>query len=415
MERLEFLSGKYKDAERIVPGAVQTFQATEATTGRAVFVHRVPASGAEGQNPVIRLLRTALLRSAEVRKRVVEVTDEDEFCYVVTDNAEQCLLLREWLQFELDQTSAGGDSEKRQTNMDAAAGNTKAPAAPASEPPLEEKKAPGEFTRLFQMPGQPAAPAAPPVPAAKGGETGEFTRFFRTDLRGEPKADVPRRPDRPPSSEGLRPQRSGAVQRPANAPVPPLPQRAFDSGEFRRTGIESNRSSESGEIKRQAPGEFTRLFSAPQGGALPPQSSKPPLPSAGGLPDPGEPAPGEYTRLFGNASNTPPFTPSPATPLQTTGKYDVAFPTGTPAMSGELPRGPSEYTRVIGRNELRAAGLAPESQVPASQPPAAPAPTAAAPTPDKPAAANKRLTIFLIVIALLAAGLVIAVILLAKR
>src|SRR5690348_6975294 len=105
MERLEFLSGKYKEGERIVPGAVQTFQAAAADGGRPVFVHRIPTAGPEAQNGIVRLLSTALLRSEGVRKLVVEVADEDGFCYVVTQNAEQCLLLREWLQLEIDQAS----------------------------------------------------------------------------------------------------------------------------------------------------------------------------------------------------------------------------------------------------------------------------------------------------------------------
>ncbi|MGH9624436.1 MAG: hypothetical protein ACRD4G_08875 [Bryobacteraceae bacterium] len=436
MERLEFLSGKYKEGERIVPGAVQTFQATEADGGRPVFVHRIPTTGAEAQNGIVRLLSAALLRSEGVRKLVVEVADEDGFCYVVTQNAEQCLLLREWLQLELD--GAGG---KAPADQAAAAERTTAPPVPP-QPEAPVGSAPGEFSRLFHVPpgAQPAPPApspAPPSPPNRS-ETGEFTRFFRS---GAPPAkkppEAPRQMDRASSSEGIKIPRSsgGAVQRPAHAPATALPQRPSDSGEIRR-------------VTRTETGEFTRLFSTPAGS---PGASPFPPPAAPNTPFNAMPSPaaaqepGEYTRIFGTGNSAPPLAqPGPPAPGPPPARPEL-FEAGALSAGESLPRGPSEYTRIIGRGswnqpeppQTEAAATAPPAEappaapampaappIPAVKPPAMPKPAvpkvavpkgAAAAAAMAPAAANKRLVIFLVIIGLLAVILAIAVILLAKK
>lgn len=426
MERLEFLSGKYKDGERIVPGAVQTFQATEASAGRPVFVHRVPTTGPDAQNGLVRLLSSALLRSDDVRKLVIEVADENGFCYVVTQNAEQCLLLREWLQFEVERTNGNQAAGQHASPLPGVA--PEKPAAPAEKP---AEKVPGEFSRLFHVPQQqpsatpaahPPSPVAPP--AASGTETGEFTRFFRSDGLPAKRPAEPQRADHPSSSEGLRAARlSGAVQRPPNAPMTPLPQRPSDSVEMKRFLGDFRRTSEPAEIKRSASGEFSRLFSAPE---------KPSTP----LPQPA-PAnePGEYTRIFGMGNAAPPLSSAPSAPPEAPEKIFEGAP--LPSAGEALPRGPSEYTQIIGRGafspsatpEPPAPALAPEPEAP---PVAAPqiklppvpampaAPKLTVPKPPAvavaaPTAGNQRLIIFLAIIGLLAVALVIAVVLLAKK
>lgn len=425
MERLEFLSGKYKEAERIVPGAVQTFQAKEASGGRPVFVHRVPTAGPDAQNGLVRLLSSALLHSENVRKLVVEVADENGFCYVVTENAEQCLLLREWLQFEVERANG------HPTEQHISPPPGPAPETPAAPPEKPAEKVPGEFSRLFHVPPQqPSAAPAPPLQSAPAppppsrAETGEFTRFFRGDALPAKKPAEPQRTDRPSSSEGLRSARlSGAVQRPPNAPMTQLPQRSSDSGELKRFLGDFRRPSEATDFKRSASGEFSRLFSAPD---------KPgaPLPQP-----PSNQEPGEYTRIFGMGNAAPPL--SSASPAPSEAPEKVFESTPLPFAGEALPRGPSEYTQIIGRSPFSPS--APAAQPFAPAPEAETAPAAAAPqvnlppapaipaapklAPPKPpavtvaapAAGNQRLLIFLAIIALLAVALVIAVILLAKK
>ncbi len=109
MKTLEFLGGKYQQGEQILPGAIQTYRANQTATGRAVFVHRVPADDPAQQMAVLRLVSAALLHSAPARKMVLDVCDEEGCWYVVTETGQQCLLLREWLKLELDRATAQAD------------------------------------------------------------------------------------------------------------------------------------------------------------------------------------------------------------------------------------------------------------------------------------------------------------------
>lgn len=444
MELLEFLSGKYKDAERIVPGAVQTFQAKEASSGRPVFVHRIPTTGPDAQNGLVRLLSSALLRSEDVRKLVIEVADENGFCYIVTENAEQCLLLREWLQFEVERA---GEPQMAQPASIFSAQPASAP-SPEQPPAPPGQKVPGEFSRLFHVPPQPASAAPPPPqapPAPTRGETGEFTRFFRGGtLPPQKPAGPPQRADRPSSSEGFRsPRLSGVVQRPPNAPVTQLPQRSSsDSGEMKRFLGDVRRAPENtAEFKHSASGEFARLFSTPE--KTSPSLPQPPPANTGvnAMPAANQ-EPGEYTRIFGTGNAASPFSAPTPPPQETPEKLFEGAP--LPSTGEALPRGPSEYTQIIGRSPFNpltpaaepaaavpptattepAPAAAPAVQIKIPPAPAAPAipaaPKIAPPKPPTvavaaPATANQRLVIFLAIIGLLAVALVVAVILLAKK
>jgi hypothetical protein len=166
------------------------------------------------------------------------------------------------------------------------------------------------------------------------------------------------------------------------------------------------------------------------------------------MPAPANQEPGEYTRIFGRDNSVPPLPQSAAPAPEAPAKFDFLDGGSTGSTASEaLPRGPSEYTRIIGRSELRqtapppsdaasagppaGAGQAPLAAMPAMpqvKPPAAPAmpaqpPVAAqiplpkqAPLPTvAPASGSKPLLIFLVIVGLLAIALVIAVILLAKK
>ncbi len=118
MEPVEFLDGKYCQAEQILPGPIQTFRAQETAAARPVFVHRVSVTGEPAQHlALLELLSAALLRSPKARKMVLDVADHDGFYYVVTQTAPQCLLVREWLQCEVDDPTADNEASPKQTSF----------------------------------------------------------------------------------------------------------------------------------------------------------------------------------------------------------------------------------------------------------------------------------------------------------
>lgn len=428
METLEFLGGKYRKTEQIVPGPVQTFRARESGTDRDVFVHRVSTTEEPAeQMALLRMLTTVLLRSAEARRLVLDFGDEQGFWYVVTGSEPRCLVLREWLQFELNRADSGSAPENQPSasapsivsappkpesfkpetlkpeakpepaKPETAPGdftklfqtsrppNPSAPSAstPSAPSPLPEKAAdnpappiqaePGEFTRVFQslkpQPVQPLPASAPDAPPPRKEEEGDFTRFFQSGSSSG-SAKTPSNPDVKRSHD--RPSRAGFVQRP-NTPMPPLPPKSAE------------------------PGEFTRIFSHPGAEArkqddvfadlpIPPATPRDVFKNGGDvlLPKVQEARePGEYTRIFGGATvpppveQAPPITPKPPAhaapddPLQGTRHFAPAPPAPPP-----VQRGPSEYTMVIqGNRPLQEAGVANPS--PAAGPPAAEPPAAA--------------------------------------
>jgi hypothetical protein len=100
LNSMSLLSGRYLQAEQVSPGLVQTFRARDFATGRSVFVHRIGDSDCAEQASLLKLLLSCLYRSPAVKQMVLEVREDTEACYVVTEAAPQCFLLREWLEFE---------------------------------------------------------------------------------------------------------------------------------------------------------------------------------------------------------------------------------------------------------------------------------------------------------------------------
>lgn len=339
MESFEFLGGRYNRPEQIMSGPVQAFRAQNAANGRTVFIHRVSTTEAPQEQAVLlKLMMTALVKSADVKRMVLDFGEEQGYWYVVTESEPQCALLREWLQLEID-----------------AANSTPAakPAAPpiprTPRPTQQEEPDPGEFTRFLKarppqststsyprfvpqspapppppqqpvtppppppiasppsqptasMPSQPAAtvptapipapPAPAPAPPAKPEPSGgDFTRLFSSrDEPKQPESVAPgfKEPAPPPSS--------------GNTPRPPQPPRTSP-----------------------APGEFTSFFNAPDAERKqpqfssstpqPPPLSQPPVvpPSANPAATPSAAEPGEFTRFF--TSGLPPSPPKgPITP-----------------------------------------------------------------------------------------------------
>lgn len=322
METLEFLGGKYNGGEQILPGAIQAYRATESLTGRPVFVHRVSSEDDVTQQLTLyRLLAAALVRSPSVRSMILDMRDEGNDWYVVTETAPQCLLLREWLQFELGNSAKASDATKV------------GPIQPAPPAPVHKDT-------------QPVPPAV-----ARLGEPGEFTRFFQNNQQGpSTKTSGGERVssiDQTRAQE--RPVRSGIVQRP-NTPMPFIPPTA-------------PRSAESG--------EFTRIFSK-EGSSASWENQKPSLERPAGSADsqdlfrpysepagpvgPAAPQPGEYTQIFGKGDTLPPVGERSGLKGNAQVNYNDPLPTPAAVKRNEHEPGvaaaaPSEYTRLFGNGQ----------------------------------------------------------------
>jgi hypothetical protein len=158
MEALELLGSRYIKPEQVAVGPVETLRAQNAATWRVVFIHRVSTARESGeQADLLKLLTTALVRSSEAKRLVLDFGEEQGFWNVVTESEPQCESLRDWLQAEVD------GAEKGEAILSA-----------------EQAAAMGEFARLFargaKLPPrkvvqakQPKAPAPPP-PAPKAPE-----------------------------------------------------------------------------------------------------------------------------------------------------------------------------------------------------------------------------------------------------
>jgi len=236
-----------------------------------------------------------------------------------------------------------------------------------------------------------------------------------------------------------RPSKGGFVQRP-NTPIPPLPQKPSDTGEFTRLFSHPNpdapRQKEAfpdyAHVKQDAGNLFSPTADTPK--ATPVERQEP----------------GEYTRIFGGGTTAPPLPQTPPSPpkILPTESARVTddpligtrpLPAAQPAPPPLVPKGPSEYTMVIQGNRpaedavmpglpagapKAGAGTPPAlPQMPAvphvnvpkvsmPKPPAIPAASVPAPTV---AGSNKKLVVFFAILAVLAIVLVLLVVLIAMK
>jgi hypothetical protein len=443
METLdEFLGGKYQKKEQIVPGPVQTFRARETATGREVFVHRVSTTDEQAeQMAMLRMLTTVLLRSPEARRRVLDFGEEQGFWYVVTESEPRCLVLREWLQFELSRES-NAPAPPKQASAEPPAQPPAEPAhtEPAHTEPVHREAAhsePGEFTRVFQSvkpeAGQPAGGSSAGMPPHVRDEPGEFTRFFQGGSPGSA-GKLPANPEAKRSPD--RPSRGGLVQRP-NTPVAPLQQKSAEPGEFTRIFSRPNTAGE-GKPKDVFPDHATAQPDSAErfSGLRDLPKSLAPEP-----PQPGPSEPGEYTRIFGGG--VPPSPPQPASrPSDAPGSFPADDPLRGTRPPGVVPapppqKGPSEYTMVIQGSGHKGDGAvpgpsghdgeaakicalpkisgapppvkAPQISLPKAPPMPGPAPV------KKPGAENRKLIVFFAILAILAVVLIFLVVLAVKK
>jgi hypothetical protein len=99
---MSFLRGKYQPAEQIIDGSVQTFRGKQVGTNQPVFLHRIVDPLSQENASLFRLLLIFLYSSSPAKEQILDFGQEGDICYAVTQNLPQCLLLREWLLFELD-------------------------------------------------------------------------------------------------------------------------------------------------------------------------------------------------------------------------------------------------------------------------------------------------------------------------
>lgn len=355
---------------------VKTFEAKDLATGRAVHVHLL--MGQPGKlAPPYELLDQIRQLGSEKSGDILETGEHTGTPFVVTVPLDAGL--REWLDSLLGKPKSpktGGDLS-RVGRWKIPTMPPQAPAAPAAptpgppELPAAERTlnfsvlgdAPLDKTRLF-APGQQPAPAPPvqpaaapplppppvpataPAPAAE--EPGEFTRIF--GVPGSPPRVPPAAPAQPPPL----PQPLPAAE---PAPTPGEFTRMFGRGGFPGGTPPAATPPTPSAPGADAPGEFTQFFSgglrptpppAPAAPVLPanpeptlrmPAVSRPPEPAA---PPPSASTPGELTRLFDTPS-------SPAGPAQTLpappanlkpGEFTKEFQTmnSAPSAESELDR-----------------------------------------------------------------------------
>jgi hypothetical protein len=400
MEPLEFLGGKYQQPEQIVPGDVQTFRAQEAETGRTVFVHRVSTtSGDPQQAALLRLVLLGVFRSPTARNQMLDFGEEPGFCYVVTESAPKCLLLREWLQFELDSAASGraGDRPKP-----AASSNDVVDADqkfPVNRPAPDEKeaktggdnKAGPQVLRsgavpfvIREQPVKPtaASPAAPnltapprvepvrkdptPVEPTSPQPTWEFgPEAAKVDAKPEPRPE-PVRPKvepvaPPPSHEPGEFTRFFKGGLPPAAPGRPDAFRSQDRPSHGHGPVQRPSNSPSNPGGKTEPGEFTRIFMKSAGEQPPPVAPAPisrpefNAPSRTGFPDSGK---------FGsnNAFESPRVERLPDLsnrPSDLPSMFQMNAEAPTPMRSAAQE--PGEYTRMFGKG-----GAAPPPQAPSA-------------------------------------------------
>jgi hypothetical protein len=411
MDSFEFLGGRYNRPEQIMSGPMQSFRAQSAATGRTVFIHRVSTTEApEEQAALLKLLSSALVKSAEVKRLVLDFGEDRGHWYVVTDSDPQCALLRDWLQAEID--SAAKSAVLPST----------APAAPA---PIIPAAPPGEFTSFFKKadieqkpaPQVPIATAPSPAPtAAPEQQPGEFTRFFNPGLPQAPaQPRVPKPAPSPVLSAVQRPAHSPFVQRP-NSPVPPSPPKTPDNGEFTKLFSVPAKAENPPPLPRRDPifqpnAEGETLFSDKIDVGKPLPSSKP--------------AVGEFTQMFGSVgAAAPPVQPAAvvAQPRQPSpvndGPKDSRLLTTQPVSAVPVKpqeseaTAPSEFTRIM-QGGFAKPNVA-EPAAPKPVPPKAPPPPLPAPAPQA-AAGNKKMLIFFAILGVLAVVFILLMMFVMKK
>ncbi len=278
--------GKYQILHTLSDGEVRCFRAQQISSGRSVLLHQLWPERNPPHQPDLASLLTEFLRNAaaEISGHILEIGEDSNRGFVVTEDLPECLDLRTWLQSATGVQEKPVESGLHRTYAESARvadGSAPVPADVTHGNLVDE---PGDFTQWFQKtpPGikplasslnedetapplrpSPVAPAAPPTGQPP---PGEFTMMFLA------KGNAPPQP---------------------SSPISPVAPAAPPTGET-------------------SPGEFTGRFRA--GSNAPPQPSSPISPLAPAAPPTGEIPPGEFTGRFRAGSNAPPQPSSPISP-----------------------------------------------------------------------------------------------------
>ena len=300
VESKGFLGGKYVEPVQVIAGEVQTFTARQAATGRSVYVHQITGTTRGEQTKLLKLLLMCLYRIPAVKERVLDISDEGETYYVVTESSPPYLLLKDWLQREWEK--AEGISEQSAPEAGPAA-HRRSEQAFRPEAPGEGVQRPTPPTQFFghALPPSGIPPAAPSA-GKSSDDAGEFTRLFQQADFHQPSAAVPSEHVQRPAAPSAKPAKPAA--QPEASRKPGVPNTAENSPGHRDAAGETQLFSPASRNSKQT--EQRPIQSSP----MRPVTPVPPSPVAGASLEKSSPGlkPGvderaEHTRLF--------LTPSP--------------------------------------------------------------------------------------------------------
>jgi hypothetical protein len=398
-----FLGGKYVEPVQVIAGEVQTFTARQSGTGRPVYVHQITGTAQGEQTKLLKLLLMCLYRIPAVKERVLDISDEGDVYYVVTESSPPYLLLKDWLEREWEKAEANSG----QSRPEARPAGDKRSEQPFREEALREGvQRPTPPKQSFDQ-GPPAASgiprAAPPVAKASD-DQGEFTRLFQQANFHRPPAaapseDVQRPPSAPPkpAPQPEVPRKSGLPNTPDNSPAHRDPfgetqlfspasqnpkqteQHSIQSSPMRPVTPVPPSPAPARSLDKSLPGprpgiddrgEHTRLFTAPAPTGPPKQNAAGPTPAdsvVAGKPqipnntEPPRSVPGEFTKLFNAGPGVQPPEKSPLSP--------------DPKPLAGQGHEPGEFTRFFSSDPSELNRSSPPLSTPAVQRPSAPPPT----------------------------------------
>jgi hypothetical protein len=397
------LGSKYEVLQTIGGAAIIVHRARLMPAGRSVLVHKL-GRGSQAFEAMKLALRYVIQHPPNAGGALLDIVEEADSTYIVTEDRAECLSLMDWLPWTLAGASVSGDEPAESSPADLKSGEFTGffnrdqaspphaassgsgaslrtgpapgvtesfPIASFRQPQADERRVlrptrldtslhefdaksigpqdrppgePGEFTRLFHNAAGESGErsAAPSSSPAVSANPGEFTRMFGNIRESEKTTDEPEANVRAPKREY-----------PIERREPQRPQTRSDKGDpgeftriLHRPGLSepSSTASNSADTPKSAePGEFTRLFRNPDPESvrgLPGQSS-PPLGSQNA---------GEFTRVLRPQSNSGDVSDSSAHSFQMPREDTVEgreTREGPVAPQRPPAGGPGEFTRIV--------------------------------------------------------------------
>jgi len=366
--------GKYQILQTLSDGEVRCFRAQQISSGRSVLLHQLWPERNPPHQPDLASLLTEFLRNAEAETsgHILEIGEDSNRGFVVTEDLPECLDLRTWLQSATGVQEKPVESGLHQAYAEPARvtdGSAPVPADITQGNGVDES---GDFTQWFQktppviepltsslnedeiappLRPSPVAPAAPPTSQP---HPGEFTMMFlaKGNALPQPSSPIsPLAPAMPPMGEIPPGEFTGRFRAGSNAPPQPSFAASPEAPAVPPTG-------------ETLPGEFTGRFRA--GSNAPAQPSFAASPEAPAAPPMGEIPPGEFTGRFRAGSNAPPQPSSPVSPPHPEENLTSA---GQPRPTISRGQPPSGFEVVFRSRKTR------PTVVPPSEPSGAAAPT----------------------------------------